>query len=847
MVPYNENPEFVGRSDILARLQQQLHVGQPQGPVKPHSRVALYGLGGIGKTQIALAYVYWLRETYPDVAVFWVHGSKAEQFHEAYASIARDCMIPGHDDPKVNMLRLVRHWLEQNSKTRWLMVIDNADDTGVFLRSHQDTLSMTTTEPSHKECDLACYIPDCRHGSILVTTRNKQVGLKLAQGKSLIEVGNMEKNEAHLLLCAILEDNQPSEHDTHLLASKLEYIPLALAQAASFIRGNFIPINEYIQLLDESDSELLNRLSDSFMTVGRDSETAHAVTATWIISFELINKQNELASNFLSFLSFFHWQAIPKEFVHDYCRHMPMSDAVTITTAAIEMALGILKAFSFISVDKDRNMNMHRLVQLVTRKWLATRGTAAGFGQRALKTVSAFYPCGDTYEMQGRCSELLPHAYAILENNRCTYYDDTGTCLAGSSSPSASQTTGSTERNTTEAGIANDLSEKRQWSERPSGDLRAKARLLLNMGAYFFYQGNWNKAEELQVEAMAIFIEEKGKEDQRTLASMHSLALTYTFQGRWEEAERLQVQVMETRKMNLGVDHPETLTSMANLATTWYYQGRLEEAEKLEVQVMETRKMKLGVDHPETLTSMANLATTWHNQGRLEEAEKLEVQVMETRKMKLGVDHPETLTSMANLATAWHDQGRLEEAEKLEVQVMETRKMKLGVDHPETLTSMANLATAWHDQGRLEEAERLQVQVIETRKIKLGVDHPETLTSIANLATTWYYQGRLEEAERLQVQVMETRKMKLGVDHPETLTSIANLAMTWKHQGRDNDAMVLLQKCVEARRRVLGTNHPHTLFALSALHEWSDELAQGMIAGGNLLEADCSRDNCRNG
>uniref|UniRef100_A0A8H7TQ33 Nucleoside phosphorylase domain-containing protein n=1 Tax=Bionectria ochroleuca TaxID=29856 RepID=A0A8H7TQ33_BIOOC len=742
LVPYNENPEFVGRSDILARLQQQLDVGQQQGPVKPFPRVALYGLGGIGKTQIALAYVYWLRETYPDVAVFWVHSGKAEQFHEAYASIARECNVPGHEDPKVDILRLVKQWLEQIFKTRWLMVIDNADDTELFFRSQQDKPSVTATAPSHREDELGCYTPDCRHGSILVTTRNKQAGLKLAQGKSLIEVGRMERNEAHLVLCAILDDSQLPEHDTHLLASKLEHIPLALAQAAPFVQENSLHINEYIQLLGESDSELLSRLSESFVTVGRDSETPHAVTATWIISFELIKQRNILASNFLSFLSFFHWQAIPKEFVHYYCSRVSPSDALNITTAAITKALGILKAFSLISEDKDRNISMHRLVQLVTRKWLAVRGTTAGFGQRALKTVSALYPCGDNYEMQGRCSELLPHASAILENNRCTPYGETDTC----------------------------------WAETSP----VKARLLYNMGKYFLYQGNWNKAEEIQVEAMTIFIEQQGKEDQWTLSSMHCLALIYTRQGRWEEAEKLQVQVVRTNKIKLGADHPDTLTSEQNLASIYTRQGRWGEAEKLLLQVTETRKSKSGADHPHTLTAMGNLAMTWYSQGRLEEAEELELQAIETCKIKLGVDHPDTLTIMANLAMTWYSQGRLEEAEELEVQAIETCKIKLGVDHPDTLTAMGNLAMTWHSQGRWEEAEELEVQAIETCKIKLGVDHPDTLTIMANLA------------------------------------------MTWKDQGRDNDAMALLQKCVEALRRVLGTNHPETLDVLSILNDWNN-------------------------
>ncbi|KAK7219299.1 hypothetical protein V2G26_007302 [Clonostachys chloroleuca] len=133
LVPYNQNPDFVGRSSILHTLKQQLGLGQPRGSAEPRTRVALYGLGGIGKTQIALAYIYWLRKQRPDIAIFWVHASNAERFHQAYASIAKECNIPGHDDPKADILSLVQEWLEKKYKTQWLMVIDNADDMELFF------------------------------------------------------------------------------------------------------------------------------------------------------------------------------------------------------------------------------------------------------------------------------------------------------------------------------------------------------------------------------------------------------------------------------------------------------------------------------------------------------------------------------------------------------------------------------------------------------------------------------------------------------------------------------------------------------------------------------------------
>ncbi|KAH7108962.1 P-loop containing nucleoside triphosphate hydrolase protein [Dactylonectria macrodidyma] len=417
LVPYNQNPDFVGRSGILEDLERQLGCGQRQGAVKSRSRVSLYGLGGVGKTQIALAYVYWLQEMCPDVSVFWVHASNAERFRQAYSSIAQECGIPGYDDPKADVLSLVKTWLEKTYRSRWLMVIDNADDTQLFFLSQQER---DDTNPSNiatkAEGSLGRYIPECSHGSILITSRNKQTASRLAPGKSLIEVGKMTEHEADQLVRAILEDDEISSEETSLLATRLEHLPLALVQATAFIQENTISIGEYIQLLDESDSALVDRLSEPFEAVGRDSDTPHAVTATWIISFEQIERRHAFASDILSLISLLDRQAIPKDFAADYCHRTLPKESEISEAAELTKALGTLKAFSFISKGKDQTVDMHRLVQLVTRKWLVIKSRMAEFAQHALEIVSAAYPYG-RFESREICLRYLPHAHAVLENN----------------------------------------------------------------------------------------------------------------------------------------------------------------------------------------------------------------------------------------------------------------------------------------------------------------------------------------------------------------------------------------------------------------------------------------------
>ncbi|KAL2139346.1 hypothetical protein VTI28DRAFT_5308 [Corynascus sepedonium] len=184
LVPYPRNDGFVGRTAILRKLQQTSLQSASQ------ARIALYGLAGIGKSQIALEFTYWLQETYHEVSVFWVHASNAERFRQAYASIAQECQVPGYDDPQTDVLPLLKEWLERKHRGRWLMVIDNADDMEAFFG--QQTGPKDGRFSSH-EGNLGRFIPECSRGAILVTTRNLQTGSRLTKGKRLIEVGMMER------------------------------------------------------------------------------------------------------------------------------------------------------------------------------------------------------------------------------------------------------------------------------------------------------------------------------------------------------------------------------------------------------------------------------------------------------------------------------------------------------------------------------------------------------------------------------------------------------------------------------------------------------------------------------
>lgn len=741
------------------------------------------------KSQLSIEYSYRARSESKATWVFWVHASNAVRFEQSFRDIAEQAKIAGRQDPTVNIFQLVESWLQDGKRGKWLLILDNIDDDE-FLRQPQ-SLKFGQTNASTKP--LLGYLPQSPNGSIIITSRSREVALRLVDHQDIIKVEPMKRPEAVELLQRKvgLTAEIPG---LLLLAEELEFMPLAIIQAAGYImhQAPRCSVSQYLELFRKSDRGATRLLDYEAGHLYRDWEAKNSILVTWQISFDHIRRTRPLAADFLSLMSFFDRQGVSDDLLRDQYKIKPhdsnskkielghSNDDTDSTSGSetdydFEDHITTLRDFSFISINKDNVFTMHRLVQLTVRVWLKNEKQLERWKEQFITTLWQRFPTG-TYENWARCQPLFPHVKSAI-------------------------------------------------SQRPkSQDSLGKWATLLYKGSWYA-QESGNNADSVDMaykswkERASLF----GSEDEQTLNGSLVLASAYRLQGAWKEAEQLELQVLETRKANLGVDHPDTLASLANLASTFWIQGRWAEAEQLGVQVMETRKVKLGVDHPDTILSIANLASTFWNQGRLAEAEVLEVQVMEISKIKLSVNHPDTLTIMANLASTYWDQGRLEDAEQLDMQVMAISKKKLGEDHPDTLTSMANLASIFSYQGRLEEAEQLQMQVMAARKMKLGVDHPLTLTSMGNLASTFFDQGRWKEAEQLFVQVVEMSKMKLGVDHPDTLTGMANLAHTLRETGQRRAALLLMAECVSLSDRRLGPDHPDTVHSKSALAEWRGE------------------------
>lgn len=306
-----------------------------------------------------------------------------DSLQQAYRDIAQQLRIPGWDEEKADVKKLVQAHLSQADTRPWLCVFDNADDLSMWIRS-------SGSEPGSK--NLKDYLPKSKQGCIVFTTRDKKTAIKLA-GQNIIEVPEMEEDGALQLLQKSLVE--PSlldrQGDANILIKELTYLPLAIVQAAAYINENSITLGDYLSLLNEQEESVIELLSEEFEDDWRYPSVKNPVATTWLISFEQIRHKSIDRKDIPQLL-------------------LPDDEALKKKLEAI----GTLKAYSFI-IKRGEGMvfDLHRLVHLATRNWLQKEGALSRWAEAAIERLNDLFP-NDEHQNRAQWRVFLPHvAYAL--------------------------------------------------------------------------------------------------------------------------------------------------------------------------------------------------------------------------------------------------------------------------------------------------------------------------------------------------------------------------------------------------------------------------------------------------
>ncbi|KAI0428647.1 hypothetical protein F5Y09DRAFT_343467 [Xylaria sp. FL1042] len=658
MVPLERNEDFVGREAILAKL---LDLIPPSTNEDVCQRTIIEGLGGVGKTQIALEAAHRVGRAYPTCSVFWVPAVSATSFENAYREIGRLLGTKGTDEEMADVKSLVKAALSHESVTSWLLIIDNADDLKLLE-------------------EISSYFPFNRRGSILFTTRNHEVGIRLdIRQRNIMSLGELSDAEAAEILQNGLKESQiGGTESTIRLLQFLSNLPLAIKQASFYMAKTGMTTRQYLSHCESSDKTLIKLLSKDFEDRGRYKTLgSNPIATTWLITFEHIQRDYPVAARYLKFICFLAEKDIPVSLLPSE------EDGLTR-----DEAIGTLKGYAIIMEREDStSFDIHRLVRLAMRNWLESQEELADYVTATLQNLSSKFPHpGVTWEEKKVWTRLLPHVQTALELQDHCADEDT------------------------------------------------RADLLYRVGRCNYHLGKYAIAALLFQQALVIELRVKGPEHWSTLRIMDYLALALSPQGKYDEAWQIHRQVTEVRERNLGKEHPDTLASLHNLADVLESKRKYEKAEEIYRQVIEAEERVLGKGHPDTLVSLHSLADVLESKREYEKAEKIYRQVIEAKERVLGKEHPSILVSLHNLAYVLERKKEYKKAEEIYRQVIEVRERVLGKEHPHTLASLHNLAVVLESKKKYEKAEEIYRQIIEVKERVLGKEHPTTLLTKRCLA-----------------------------------------------------------------------------------------------------------------
>ncbi|NLU68841.1 tetratricopeptide repeat protein [Streptomyces sp. HNM0574] len=689
----------LGREEELAELRRVLN-DRSEGAITQSG--AVRGLGGIGKSALALHYAHRYRGEYG--LVWWLNAASPDEIETSLTGLTRT-LVPGWaaSAERGAQVEWARQWLAWHPD--WLLVYDNVEDPE----------------------DLAPYTGALHQGHHLATSR-RTTGWP--DSAATLTLGSLHPEDAVDLLCRLVfKDAEPTARErveARALVADLGHLPLAVKQAGAYLaRNRGISLARYRRRLEPK----LGKAVD-----GTDPE--RSVARVWNITLRTLEEVEPPAVELLYLLAWLAPDAVPHTLV----------TPPGVDPDEVAEVIGTLAAYSMVT-DTGTHVGMHRLVQTVLRAPRDTGSPGASrrlegreYAERAVLHGLTPPPGGDA-PTEAQWDALTPHLIALasgeagLERRDGTpasgeEREDRGDTLTGVYEFAASrlddQGHGARAVPLLEAALAR--CEQRLGDSHPD-----TVTTRSNLAATYLAAGNLARAVPMLETALAQSEQLLGDTHEGTLHVRYNLAGACTLAGDLERAVPLLEATLAQYEQVLGDSHPRTLATRGNVADLYRRVGDPERAVSLFEATLARCEEVLGDTHPDTLNTRKNLGYACQEAGDPERAVRLFTTVLTQRAEVLGDLHPDTLTSRQHLAHAYASAGDLERALALFEVTLAQYEQVLGESHPYTLINRNNLAGACWAAGDRERAVRLFEITVAQSEQALGEDHPDTVATRRNL------------------------------------------------------------------------------------------------------------------
>ncbi|MET9494763.1 FxSxx-COOH system tetratricopeptide repeat protein [Streptomyces sp. NPDC006552] len=781
------NLVFTGRDDLLQRLEDDL--GQGPTAVLPHT---LHGMGGVGKSQLALEYVYRNAARY-DV-VWWIPAERPTQIAQALVELALRLDLPVTGEANTAVPAVLEALRTGRPYPNWLLVFDNAESP----ESVQNYFPLTSGGGSA--------------GSILVTSRNPQWNT-LAHP---LEVDVFKREESIQLLQRRNPDLPDDEADR--LASVLGDLPLAVEQASAWRAETGMPAEDYLRLFEEKRAEL--------MAVSPPTQYEQTVATAWNVSLDHLEGKNSAALQLLQVCSYFAPEPIARSLFSGAPVEPIAPDLDRSLTDPLRLGRAIreINRYSLAKIDHRTNsIQMHRLVQAVLNARMSQeqRDRMQHGAHLLLAAATPRDPQDPSH--WGRFGELYPHVvvseamrspsrhvrqmvHAVAE---FLYYwgDHEG---------------------------SRDFSQRAydSWCELHGEDDRQTLMLGRHLRYVLWALGRYREAAALSTRMLAVLEERPGSDVDDEFLRVRGLAASDSrASGDFTAARAINEEVYERAVRAYGDDDPETLMHAHNLGVSLRVTGDFRGALELDRQTWRRRTQMFGEDSLSSMLTESSIALDRRELGEYVDAVQLFEGITERYQLQIGANHPNTLRNVARLGVSLRKAGRHAEAAELTRRARKELLSRYGPEHPDSLVASLNLSVDLRQSGELTDSMRLGEATRDLFARVFGADHPHTLEAEMDLAITYRLLGKVDEARTLNESALARCTAQLGDGHPDALVCRINLASDLFAQGDAAGALALDEATLTAAKESLGANHPTVLVLIS-------NLSQDLRALGRLAESE---------
>ncbi len=787
------NVNFTGRTDLLRQLRETLLNPSRSAVLVPR---ALYGLGGVGKTQLAIEYAYRYAHYYK--LIWWIPAEEPADVRRSLVQLAGELKLPESSDA-TQTVQTVRNALEAGNPSRWLLIFDNADDPE----------------------KLKPFVPRTSgHGHVLITSRNQAWA---EQGQAL-EVDVFTRAESTSLLRGRGKDI--SVQDADRLAQVLGDLPLALDQAAAWHVETGRSVADYLQLYNDKLQELSDELPEQY---------SRPVAAALGVTIDRLGEQSLDGAQLLELCAHFGTEPITVKLLWygRYASGIPLPLNRTMRDQRpLRRLLSEMDRYALVRFDTVRDrVQLHRMVQAMVRARLSPdqRASTSQCAQRILTVANPGNPDDIEPSELARHAELSSH---IVPSGIVSAEDEEARRVV-LDQIRARYVVGDYESSRDLAQTVVEEWEQR-WGTSDELTLLARRHLANTIRALGFPA----EALAMDEETVAAFRQTLGEDHDHTLATANSLGADLRAVGQFRRARELDEENLARHNAVLGPNDPATLRTANNYAVDLRLLGDFDAARTLDEQTTALRRALYGEEHESTLFGISNVVRDMYGQGKYAEALAIQEFVLPAHEAVRGGGHPDVMLAKRSVAALYRKLGRHARGRQMAETNFLAYRTRFGPNHENTLAAMMSLSNALRQDDDVERALEIGKEALKRYKQHFS-QHPFVDVCAVNVAIVLRQFGDVAVARELNEKTHDSLRETLGEKHPYTLCCAANLSNDLAAMRDYTASSNWSAKTLSLSREVRGDNHPYTLAC--ANNYAIDLIATGEEVQGQELSADTVR------